>query len=110
MSRSSGRGGEGSDEGDDSRGHDRDDDDDDHDGDDDDDESRDGKPVISDSDGNVGTNGNLSANNSSVINGTLSTPRTGVGNCSSGGVSAQTTNGGATVTGGLVQRGLARWA
>lgn len=102
VSRSSGRGGEGSDEGDDSRGHDRDDDDDDHDGDDDDDESRDGKPVISDSDGNVGTNGNLSANNSSVINGTLSTPRTGVGNCSSGGVSAQTTNGGATVTGGLV--------
>ncbi len=105
VSRSSGRGGEGSDEGDDSRGHDRDDDDDDdddHDDDDHDDESRDGRPVLSDSDGNVGTNGNLSANNSSVINGTLSTPRTGVGNCSSGGVSAQTTNGGATVTDGLV--------
>ena len=40
------------------------------------------------SDGNVGTNGNLSEGNNSTINGSLSTPRSGVGNCSSGTVTA----------------------
>ena len=53
--------------------------------------------------GDVGTNGNLTEGGGSVINGTLSTPRTGVGNCRSGAVDALTQNGGATLTGGLVQ-------
>jgi hypothetical protein len=38
-----------------------------------------------------------------VINGSLSTPRTGVGSCSGGNVSALTQSGGAIVTEGLVQ-------
>ncbi|MCC7417101.1 MAG: pilus assembly PilX N-terminal domain-containing protein [Acidobacteria bacterium] len=53
--------------------------------------------------GNVGTNGNLTESGGATINGTLSTPRVGVGSCSSGNVTAQTASGGATVTGGLVQ-------
>jgi Tfp pilus assembly protein PilX len=52
--------------------------------------------------GNVGANGNLVENGSGVtINGTLSTPDTGVGNCSGGNVTALSGNG--TVTGGLVK-------
>lgn len=63
-----------------------------------------GTPTVSNSDGNVGTNGNLEEiGSTTTINGTLSTPRTGVGNCSSGNVSALTSTGGATVAGGLVQ-------
>ena len=53
--------------------------------------------------GNVGTNGNLTESGQATVNGTLSTPRVGVGNCSSGNVTAQTSSGGATVTGGIVQ-------
>lgn len=50
-----------------------------------------GSPVISASDGSVGTNGNLAENgNPTTINGTLSTPRTGVGTCTSGNVTAWT--------------------
>jgi len=47
--------------------------------------------------GNVGTNGNY--NGGGTINGSLSTPRTGVGACSSGGVTA--TSSSATITGGI---------
>ncbi len=62
-----------------------------------------GRPVTAASDGNVGTNGNLSTNgNPTTINGTLSTPRTGVGTCSTNNVTAWTASNG-TVTGGLVQ-------
>jgi hypothetical protein len=54
--------------------------------------------------GNVGSNGNLAENGSTTtIYGTLSTPDTGVGNCSGGNVTAWTDNGNATVTGGLVK-------
>lgn len=53
--------------------------------------------------GDVGTNGNLTEGGGSVVNGTLSTPRTGVGRCSSGAVDALTANGNALVTGGLIQ-------
>jgi Tfp pilus assembly protein PilX len=53
--------------------------------------------------GDVGTNGNLTEGGGSVVNGTLSTPRTGVGRCSSGAVDALTANGNAQVTGGLIQ-------
>ena len=52
--------------------------------------------------GDVGTNGNLTESGGATINGSLSTPRVGVGNCSAGNVSALTSNGGATVTGGTV--------
>jgi Tfp pilus assembly protein PilX len=62
-----------------------------------------GVPVISASGGNVGTNGNLTQAGGSTINGTLSTPRVGVGSCSSGNVTAVSSGGGATVTGGVVQ-------
>jgi Tfp pilus assembly protein PilX len=54
--------------------------------------------------GNVGANGNLAENGSgTTIYGTLSTPDTGVGNCSGGNVTAWTDNGKAQVTGGLVK-------
>jgi Tfp pilus assembly protein PilX len=62
-----------------------------------------GVPAVSLTGSNVGTNGNLTEiGSTTTINGTLSTPRTGVGNCSGGNVSALTASGGATVTGGLV--------
>ena len=62
-----------------------------------------GKPSTQLNTGDVGTNGNLTEGGGSVINGTLSTPRTGVGNCKAGAVDALTQNGGAVLTGGLVQ-------
>lgn len=62
-----------------------------------------GVPVIGAYGGNVGANGNLNESGNVVINGTMSTPRTGVGNCAAGGVDAWSTSGKATVTGGLVQ-------
>src|SRR6266849_6508967 len=53
--------------------------------------------------GNVGTNGNLSESGSpTTINGSLSTPRTGVGTCSTSNVTAWSDNQG-TVPGGLVE-------
>jgi hypothetical protein len=63
-----------------------------------------GVPVTVNNTGNVGTNGNLTeGGSSSVVHGTLSTPRTGVGKCTAGAVDALTQNGGATVDGGLVE-------
>jgi hypothetical protein len=62
-----------------------------------------GKPVISNTGGNVGTNGNLNANNAATVRGTLSTPRVGVGGCSAGNVDAATTSGGASVSGGILK-------
>jgi Tfp pilus assembly protein PilX len=62
-----------------------------------------GMPVIDNWGGNVGTNGNLDENGApTVINGSLSTPRSGVGNCTANNVTAQTLGGG-SVTEGLVQ-------
>lgn len=61
-----------------------------------------GAPVIGNYDGNVGANGNLNETGNVTINGTMSTPRTGVGNCAAGNVDAWSTSGKATVTGGLV--------
>ncbi len=61
-----------------------------------------GHPSVTGTAGNVGTNGNLATNGMpTTINGNLSTPRTGTGTCSSGGVDAWTSSGG-SVTGGLV--------
>jgi len=61
-----------------------------------------GKPATQANTGHVGTNGNLTEGGGSVVNGSLSTPRSGVGNCKSGAVSALTENGNATVTGGVI--------
>jgi PilX N-terminal len=58
-----------------------------------------GNPVISNSGGNVGTNGNLTEGGSADIYGTLSSPRVGVGACSSGNVNALSSSGGATING-----------
>jgi len=58
-----------------------------------------GNPVISNSGGNVGTNGNLTEGGGADIYGTLSSPRVGVGACSAGNVSALSASGGATVNG-----------
>jgi hypothetical protein len=53
--------------------------------------------------GNVGTNGNLTGTGDpTTINGTLSTPRAGVGNCTTNNVTAATIAGWATVQDGLV--------
>ena len=63
-----------------------------------------GSPVTQQFGGNIGSNGNLNeTGNGTVIYGSMSTPRTGVGNCSNSGVDAWTSSGGAQVTGGLVQ-------
>jgi Tfp pilus assembly protein PilX len=61
-----------------------------------------GTPVISDSGGNLGTNGNLDISGNVTVHGILDTPRTGVGNCTSGSVTAETTTGQATVDSGYV--------
>lgn len=61
-----------------------------------------GRPVTQPNNGNVGTNGNLNETGGSIIKGSLSTPRTGVGPCSAGAVTAETISGGATVNGGLI--------
>jgi hypothetical protein len=54
--------------------------------------------------GNVGTNGNLSeAGNPTTIHGSLSTPRAGVGNCTTNNVTAATITGNASVEEGLVE-------
>lgn len=47
--------------------------------------------------GNIGSNGNLNESGGAAVNGTFSTPRTGVGSCSAG--DAWTDSGKATVTG-----------
>jgi hypothetical protein len=63
-----------------------------------------GVPVSADTGGNVGTNGNLGVvGTTTVINGTLSTPRAGVGDCTSNNVTAATFSGNGQVTEGLVE-------
>jgi hypothetical protein len=52
--------------------------------------------------GNVGTNGNLAIGGSVDVQGNLYTPRTGVGNCTDGAVTALTETGQATVEGSVV--------
>ena len=63
-----------------------------------------GTPTYDNYGGNVGTNGGLTGlGSSTTLHGTLSTPRSGVGNCTGGHITAADLNGGATVEGGLVQ-------
>jgi hypothetical protein len=53
---------------------------------------------------NVGTNGNLTElGSTTVIHGSLSTPRTGVGNCTTNNVTGLTQTGGATVDDDMIQ-------
>jgi hypothetical protein len=63
-----------------------------------------GTPLVPDAyGGNVGTNGNLDGNGGTTdINGTLSTPRSGVGNCTANNVTASTLTGWGTVSEGLI--------
>jgi len=62
-----------------------------------------GVPVVQQYGGSVGSNGNLNVNGGQTqINGSLSTPRSGVGNCKNGNVTAYT-GGAAQVSEGLVQ-------
>ena len=61
-----------------------------------------GVPDISKSDGNVGTNGNLTESGTADIYGTLSTPRIGVGACSDGNVDAYSSSGGAKLHGAIL--------
>jgi len=64
-----------------------------------------GAPAIDPSGGNVGTNGNLDENGGAgtIIKGTLSTPRGGVGACTANNVTALTIAGKASVKDGLVK-------
>ncbi len=63
-----------------------------------------GVPAITQGGGNVGTNGNLTEiGNPTTIYGSLSTPRAGVGACTSNNVTAQTVTGNASVEDGLIQ-------
>jgi len=58
-----------------------------------------GIPAISNSGGNVGTNGNMTESGSADIYGTLSSPRVGIGGCSAGNVDALSSSGSATING-----------
>jgi hypothetical protein len=63
-----------------------------------------GVPAFSNSGGNVGTNGNLDENGGpTIIYGSLSTPRSGVGSCATGAVTALTLSGSSPPTQGLVE-------
>jgi hypothetical protein len=62
-----------------------------------------GKPVTTDSGGAIGTNGNLSIGGTVDIYGPLSTPRSGVGSCTEGAVTALSSTGGARLHGETIQ-------
>jgi hypothetical protein len=57
-----------------------------------------GSPVTQNYEGNLGSNGNVNTANGTVINGTFSSPDTGVGACG-GGAGVDALTGGGTVTG-----------
>ncbi|MBI3490878.1 MAG: hypothetical protein HY047_03670 [Acidobacteria bacterium] len=60
-------------------------------------------PTISSDGGDVGTNGNLTISGHVDVGGNLYTPRTGVGACTTGNVTALTESGQATVSDSVVQ-------
>lgn len=63
-----------------------------------------GAPVLAQHTGNVGSNGNLAeVGNPTTVYGSLSTPRSGVGACSAGNVTAVSFNGGSSVEGGIIE-------
>lgn len=59
-------------------------------------------PAMADTGGNVGTNGNLTIGGSTNIYGNLYTPRTGVGACTAGSVTALSETGNAAVGGSTI--------
>jgi hypothetical protein len=61
-----------------------------------------GAPVAQSYGGSVGSNGNITVNNNAVINGSVSSARSGVGTCATGNPTAETLGNNTTVTGGLV--------
>lgn len=61
-----------------------------------------GAPVAQSYGGAVGSNGNITVNNNAVINGSVSSARSGVGTCATGNPTAETLGNNATVTGGLI--------
>lgn len=62
-----------------------------------------GVPVTQQSGARVGTNGNLSVGGHAMVYGTLSTPKTGVGTCKNGVITALSESGQADVTDGVIQ-------
>jgi hypothetical protein len=58
-------------------------------------------PTMLDTGGDVGTNGNLAITGNTTINGNLYTPRTGVGDCSDGSITAIDNTGNVSVTGAV---------
>ncbi len=60
-------------------------------------------PTMSNTGGHVGTNGNLTIQGSVDVDGNLYTPRTGVGSCDEGAITALTEIGSADVNGSIVQ-------
>lgn len=60
-------------------------------------------PVLTADGGHVGTNGNLGETGFATVNGTLSTPMSGIGTCTANNVTAATIGPNASVAGGLVQ-------
>lgn len=60
-------------------------------------------PTVSQSGGNIGTNGNLGQTGAATVKGTLSTPQSGVGACTANNVTAATLGSTSSVAGGLVQ-------
>ena len=62
-----------------------------------------GTPVTQEFGGAVGTNGNLSIGGQVTVKGNLDTPRTGVGNCNNGNITALSTTGRADVTGDTIR-------
>jgi hypothetical protein len=62
-----------------------------------------GLPAVAPSGGHVATNGNLTVGGSTIIKGTLSTPRTGVGDCTAGAVTAYDYQGNANIQGGILK-------
>jgi hypothetical protein len=66
-------------------------------------------PVTQTFGGSIGTNGNLNLGGTVTVDGSLYTPRSGVGACSPGSVSAETlTSNQATVTGGMIPLSAAK--
>jgi hypothetical protein len=60
-------------------------------------------PPTDESGGSVGTNGNLTIGGQTTVNGNLDTPRTGVGNCTNGNITALSESGQADVEGDVIQ-------
>jgi len=61
-----------------------------------------GAPVAQSYGGAVGSNGNITVDNNAVINGSVSSARSGVGTCATGNPTAETLGNQAVVTGGLI--------